>query len=96
MLWQVKKEVIVDVACGMAVLRGADIFVQGIMAASPSRCALVKICLQLVVAARQTCVRTLNFVPFFSPDFCHRRQQKSMGSHCSRCSTPATPERHGY
>jgi hypothetical protein len=32
-LFQVKKEVIVDLACGMAVLRGADVFVLGIMAA---------------------------------------------------------------
>jgi len=30
---QVKKEVIVDLACGMAVLRGADVFVLGIMGA---------------------------------------------------------------
>lgn len=28
-----KKEVIVDLACGMAVLRGADVFVLGIMGA---------------------------------------------------------------
>ncbi|XP_071102120.1 tRNA (cytosine(72)-C(5))-methyltransferase NSUN6-like [Haliotis cracherodii] len=30
------KEVVVDLACGMAVLRGADVFVQGIMAAPTS------------------------------------------------------------
>ncbi|KAL5007716.1 hypothetical protein ScPMuIL_016522 [Solemya velum] len=34
-LEQSEKEVIVDLACGMAVLRGADVFVQGIMAAHP-------------------------------------------------------------
>ena len=31
--FQVKKDVIVDLACGMAVLRGADVFVLGIMGA---------------------------------------------------------------
>lgn len=36
-LQQVGQEVMVDVACGMAVLRGADVFVQGIMAASPGK-----------------------------------------------------------
>ncbi|KAK3754890.1 hypothetical protein RRG08_020803 [Elysia crispata] len=33
---KVEKEVMVDLACGMAILRGADIFIQGIMAAPPS------------------------------------------------------------
>ncbi|KAL4222553.1 hypothetical protein ACF0H5_018592 [Mactra antiquata] len=32
---EIKKEVIVDLACGMAVLRGAHVFVLGIMAAPP-------------------------------------------------------------
>ena len=31
----VEKEVIVDLHCGAAVLRGADIFVPGVMAAHP-------------------------------------------------------------
>lgn len=36
-IFQVKKEVIVDLACGMAVLRGADVFVLGIMGAPPCK-----------------------------------------------------------
>ena len=34
-LTPVEKEVIVDLHCGAAVLRGADIFVPGVMAAHP-------------------------------------------------------------
>ena len=34
---QIQREVIVDLACGMAVLRGADVFVLGIMGAPSGR-----------------------------------------------------------
>lgn len=33
-----EKEVIIDQSCGMAVMRGADIFVQGILGAPTSIC----------------------------------------------------------
>lgn len=33
-----EKEVIIDQSCGMAVMRGADIFVQGILGAPTSNC----------------------------------------------------------
>ena len=36
-LLQKEKEVIVDVSCGMAVMRGADVFVQGILGAPTSK-----------------------------------------------------------
>ena len=34
-IFQHENEVMVDLSCGMAVLRGADVFAQGIMAAPP-------------------------------------------------------------
>ena len=36
-LLQKEKEVIIDVSCGMAVMRGADVFVQGILGAPTSK-----------------------------------------------------------
>ena len=36
-LLQKEKEVIVDVSCGMSVMRGADVFVQGILGAPTSK-----------------------------------------------------------
>ena len=34
----VEKEIIVDLHCGAAVLRGADIFAPGVLAAHPGKC----------------------------------------------------------
>ena len=39
----------VDLACGMAILRGADIFIQGIMAAPPSMCDTYKMMMMIII-----------------------------------------------
>ena len=36
----VQKEIIVDLHCGAAVLRGADIYAPGVMASHPGKCSL--------------------------------------------------------